>query len=134
MNKKVVGYCGYRCDLCPTYARNTSTPEKRTRIRRGWNTFFGFDVPEERIFCVGCHQTGHHLDTECKVRPCAQTKRLENCSSCERFEICDTLRSRADIVDEIKKKYAGTISDEDYDLFFRPYEGRNELKKQRRVR
>jgi len=107
---------------------------KRTTIRKGWNTFFGFDVPEEHIICVGCGGTGNHLDTDCPVRPCTLRRHLQNCSFCDRFESCDTLRSRADILDETKKKYTGQISKEDYKLFFRPYEGRKELKKQREMK
>jgi hypothetical protein len=71
MSKKQVSFCGYRCDLCPAYAKNVDTLAKRTTVRKGWNTFFGFDVPEERILCVGCSEKGGHLDTECPVRPCA---------------------------------------------------------------
>lgn len=130
MGKKSIAYCGYRCDLCPAYIKNNGTPARKTTVRKGWNTFFGFDVPEERIICVGCGEEGVHLDTECRVRPCSQGRHLQNCSFCDHFESCDTLRTRADILDEIKKKFTGQISKEQYRLFFRPYEGRTELKKQ----
>ena len=65
----------------------------------------------------------------CPVRPCALRKHVQNCSFCILFESCDTLRSRADILDETKKKFAGKISQEEYELFFRPYEGRKETEK-----
>jgi hypothetical protein len=134
MNKKQVSFCGYRCDLCPAYVKNVDKLAKRTTIRKGWNTFFGFDVPEERIICVGCDSTGNHLDTECLVRPCARNKHLQNCSFCDLFESCETLETRADIIEKTKKKYTNPISKEEYELFFRPYEGRAELKKQRKTR
>jgi hypothetical protein len=130
----MVSFCGYRCDLCPAYVKNVDTLAKRSAIRKGWNTFFGFDVPEERIICIGCDNTGNHLDTECRVRPCARSKHLQNCSFCDLFESCETLRTRADILDTTKTKYSGQISKEEYALFFRPYEGRDELKKQRKAR
>jgi hypothetical protein len=57
---------------------------------------------------------------------------MQDCSFCKEFESCKTLSSRADIIDEIKKKYPKKISPEEYALFFRPYEGRSELVKQRR--
>lgn len=134
MNKKIMGFCGYRCDLCPAYVKNVDILAKKTTIRKGWNTFFGFDVPEEKILCVGCNEIGGHLDTECPVRPCAQSKNLQDCSFCDCFESCETLPLRADILDEIKKKYDKAISKEEYELFFRPYSGREELKKQRKTR
>jgi hypothetical protein len=134
MSKKIVSFCGYRCDLCPAYTKNVDRLAKRTTIRKGWNTFFGFDVPEERIICVGCNEDGAHLDTECLVRPCAYGKQLPNCSFCDLFESCETLRTRADVLEKTKRKYAGQISKEEYELFFRPYEGRKELKKQRKTR
>ena len=134
MNKQQVSFCGYRCDLCPAYEKNVDRLAKRTTIRKAWSTFFGFDVSEDRIICVGCGDEGAHLDTECPVRPCARAKHLQNCSFCDLFESCESLRLRADIIDEIKKKHIGQISKEEYALFFRPYEGRKELKKQRKLR
>ncbi len=134
MNNKIVAFCGYRCDLCPAHSKNVDTLAKRTTIRNGWNTFFGFDVPEERILCVGCGNEGSHLDTECPVKPCALRKQLQNCSFCDCFESCETLKMRADILEETKKHYTGQISKEEYELFFRPYNGREELKKQRKRR
>jgi hypothetical protein len=132
MTRKHVSFCGYRCDLCPAYVRNVDKLANRATIREGWKTFFGFDVSEDRIKCVGCNEEGFHLDTDCAVRPCAVEKHVRNCSFCGLFESCDTLRSRADILDEPKKKFTGRISKKEYKLFFRPYEGRNELKKQRK--
>jgi Golgi nucleoside diphosphatase len=132
MSRIVRGFCGYRCDLCPAYIKNVDRIAKKTTIRAGWNTFFGFDVPEERLECVGCDNKGNHLDTDCPVRPCAKQREIQDCSFCKEFESCKTLSSRADIIDEIKKKYPKKISIEEYALFFRPYEGRNELRKQHR--
>jgi hypothetical protein len=132
MTKKHVSFCGYRCDLCPTYVKNIDKLANRTMIRNGWKTFFSFDVPEERIMCVGCSDEGNHLDTDCPVRPCAIRKHVQNSSYCSLFESCDKLRSRADILDETKKKFADKISKEEYELFFRPYDGRKELNQQKR--
>jgi len=134
MSKQQVSFCGYRCDLCPAYVKNVDRLATRTTIRNAWKTFFDLDVPTKRILCVGCNNQGPHLDTECPVRPCASGKHLQNCSFCDHFETCKTLPLRADIIDEIKKKYTGQISPEEYTLFFRPYEGRTELKKQRKKR
>lgn len=134
MSKKQMGFCGYRCDLCPAYAENVDRLIDRTSVRNGWKRFFGFDVPEERIICVGCTGTGNRLDTTCPVRPCALDKHMQDCSFCPFFESCDTLRVRADILEEVKKKNHGTLSKEEYQLFFRPYDGRNELRRKQKTR
>ena len=134
MIKKNMSFCGYRCDLCPAHVKNIDKLCDRTTLRKGWKTFFGFDLPEERITCVGCSQKGTHLDTDCPVRPCAMEKRIDNCSYCTFFDSCEKLQSRADIIDGLKKKIAGNISEKEYELFFRPYEGRRELKKQQKMR
>lgn len=134
MTKKQVSICGYRYDICPAYSNNIDKLADRTTIRKGWSTFFGFDVPEDRIRCIGCRSEGVHLDPECPVRPCAREKHVDNCSYCSFFDSCDQLRSRADIIDELKKWFAGIISDKEYELFFHPYEGRNELIQQKKLR
>lgn len=134
MTKKYVSFCGCRCDLCPAHVKNVDKLANRTAIRNGWKNFFSFDVPEDRILCVGCFNEGNHLDTDCPVRPCALRTDVQNCSFCSLFESCDTLRSRADILDEMKMKLAETISQDEYEIFFRPYEGRKELEKQRKKR
>ena len=92
MNKKILSFCGFRCDLCPAYMNNIDKIIDRTTIRKGWNYYFGFDVSEERITCVGCDQVGYHLDTECPVRPCAKEKQGKNCFFCTFFESCEKLR------------------------------------------
>lgn len=134
MTKNNVAFCGYRCDLCPAHAKNVGRLTDRTTLRAGWRKFFGFDVPEERLICVGCDDEGNHLDTDCPVRPCVREKHIPNCSFCDRFDSCDALRSRADVINQAKEKFAGQISQEQYEMFFRPYEGRAELRKQRKTR
>lgn len=131
MTEKHVSFCGYRCDLCPANVNNINKLANRTILRKGWKKFFGFDVPEDRLMCVGCFNEGNHLDTDCPVRPCAFKTGVQTCSFCSLFESCGTLRSRADILDETKKKFENKISREEFELFFLPYEGRKELKKQR---
>jgi hypothetical protein len=116
----------------PAYAR-MSINEHREQPSEKDGTPYRFDVPKKDV-CVGCQNTGDHLDTECLVRPCAFSRRLQDCSFCDHFESCETLRTRADIIEKIKQKNTGQISKEEYALFFRPYEGRAELKKQRKRR
>ena len=134
MTEQPGSFCGYRCDLCPAFVDNVNILVDRTTLRKAWQKFFNLDIPEDRLICVGCKKTGRRLDSACPVRPCALQKHLQNCSFCELFESCDTLRLRADIINEIKKKHNGTLSAEDYKLYFRPYEGRKELTQHRKKR
>jgi len=77
MDKKIISFCGFRCGLCPAFLNNVDKITDRATIRKGWNKYFGFDVSEERISCIGCNQDGYHLDADCPVRPCAKEKNLK---------------------------------------------------------
>ena len=123
--EEILTRCGFRCDLCPAYDGNLKSFEDRQRISAGWLKYFGFSVPPEEVGCVGCWNEGKHADTKCPVRPCAIERNLENCAYCGEFG-CQKLVSRMDAVDGIEKKFP-EMSAADYDLFVRPYKGREQL-------
>ena len=115
--------CGYRCDLCLAYRPNIeSHPSDRKKLSDGWYKYFGFRVPEERIYCEGCMAENPKLiDAECPVRPCVMEKGLENCSSCSEY-ICAKLKQRIVTRGELAKKAGSDIPEEDYQSFIQPYE------------
>ncbi|MGB7539698.1 MAG: DUF3795 domain-containing protein [Anaerolineales bacterium] len=115
--------CGNRCDLCLAYKPNVeSHPELRPALSDGWFRYFGFRTPPEEIYCEGCMEPHPRLlDTECPVRPCVLEKKLENCSECDQY-VCDRLRQRLVVLEELKKKIGAEIPAEDYRRFIHPYE------------
>jgi len=124
--------CGFRCDLCPAYTGNIKNDEDRSAVSRGWERLFGFDIPPDKVECVGCQNEGRHADTECPVRPCALEKGIENCALCDSFA-CDALKTRTNFLDDYLKS-AADLSDEDYVFFVKPYDSRKRLNRIRERR
>ncbi len=123
--EKIVSRCGYRCDLCLAFAPNAQTTDRRKRISDGWFKIFGFRIPEEEIACDCCKNDGNLIDTSCPVRPCVLSKGIDTCGTCPDF-ICDKLQSRMVDFERLVIE-RGPISEEDRELFVRPYESRQTL-------
>jgi hypothetical protein len=128
-------YCGNRCDLCLAFKPNVERrPELRPALSDGWFKYFGFRVPPEDIYCEGCLQTNARLlDTECPVRPCAMEKGLDNCSQCGGY-ICDKLKQRLVVLEDLREKIGGEIPPEEYRRFIQPYENFLRLEEVRKNR
>ena len=123
----ILGYCGFRCDLCPAFETNLKGPEDRQRVSNGWQKYLGFRIEPEKISCAGCRFDGCHLDANCKVRPCARAKSLETCAECAGFDACEFLKTKADAIAPFKERHGGSMPTEDYQLFIAPYEARIHL-------
>ena len=124
---EIITFCGYRCDLCPAYNKNKGILATDQEICDGWKKYLEYAVTPEQISCAGCRNIGKHVDSDCPVRPCILKKKLETCADCEEYETCEKLHSRADAIELIKKKFEGKLSEKEYTLFLRPYEGRRRL-------
>jgi hypothetical protein len=129
--EELLGYCGFKCDICPAYEKNQNQETDRQFISDKWFQYFGFRVAPEILSCAGCKNEGRHLDAECPVRPCAIEKEVENCAYCESYgcgasDGCEALRTRMDFVEsngiDIEK-----IPSDDYIKFIEPYLGKKRL-------
>lgn len=120
--------CGYRCDLCLAYQPNVlKNLENQKILSDGWYKYFGFRIPPEEIICDGCMSENPTLiDISCPVRPCVIASGYQNCSECPNL-ICDKLKERIVVFDEMLVKMDGNIPEEDYQRFIRPYENRRRL-------
>lgn len=122
----IISKCGYRCDLCPAYGPNIKSDDDKQRMCDAWAKYFGSKIqPEEITACAGCLQGDG--DPDCDVRPCADEKHLENCAHCDLFA-CDKLKPRMNIVEE-KVDDVSTIPEADYNLFIKPFTGKERLLK-----
>jgi hypothetical protein len=130
--EEILSRCGFRCDLCPAYEKNIHDPEDLKAIRSGWHRYFGFDIPEERIACVGCLNEGRHSDADCPVRPCALERKMNTCADCPDFG-CETLKSRMGFTESVIPRFGG-IPEPDFERYIRPYLSRERLEKIRRDR
>lgn len=126
--KPILTRCGYRCDLCLAYEPNIEqNPENGEKLSDGWHKYFGFRIPASEICCDGCMSDNPRLiDKDCPVRPCVIEKGLGNCSQCEDY-VCEKLKQRLVMYDEIKQRIAADIPEDDYICFIRPYENRRRL-------
>jgi len=124
----IITRCGYRCDLCLAYNPNVvENPANQSILSDGWYKYFGFRIPPEEIICDGCMSENPELiDKNCPVRPCVIAKQYRNCASCSDM-ICDKLKVSIVIYEEMQEKMGGSISEEDYQRFIRPYENKRRL-------
>ncbi len=118
----VLTRCGYRCDLCLAYRPNVEErPANQQILSDGWFKYFGFRVEPRKIICDGCLANHPKLiDQSCPVRPCVIEKGLENCTKCDQY-ICEKLKERFVINDEVKDKIGMDIPEGDYYSFILPY-------------
>lgn len=124
----IITRCGYHCDLCLAYKPNVlKNPENQKILSDGWYKYFGFRIPPEEIICDGCMAENPKLiDTSCPVRPCVIARRYYNCSECPEM-ICEKLKERLVVYEEMLEKMGGNIPMEDYQRFILPYENKRRL-------
>lgn len=120
--------CGYRCDLCLAYRPNVEKePANRQILSDGWFRYFGFRLPAEAILCDGCmSEDPNLLDKNCAIRSCVVEKDLDHCAQCDQY-ICEKLKSRLVVYEEIAKRVGAEIPQADYLRFIRPYENKRRL-------
>ncbi len=126
--KPILTRCGYRCDLCLAYRPNVArNPSNQQKLSDGWFKYFGFRLPPAEIVCDGCMADDPKLiDQSCPVRPCVIEKGLDNCSECEQY-VCDRLRERLVVYEEVRLRFGAEIPEEDRISFIRPYENKQRL-------
>ena len=122
--EKILAPCGYRCDLCPVYYKNIAAVDKQ-RLSDGYLKYFNSQIPLEEIrSCNGCFDEG---EKECPVRSCVFIKRTNNCDHCPDFG-CDKLKNKMNVIEDNIKDVL-SLSEEDYNLFVRPYASKERLSK-----
>jgi hypothetical protein len=127
---EMIARCGFKCHLCLAFRENNKDYADQIRVANGWSKYFGLDVPPEKIRCNGClpHDSGglEFPAKNCPIRPCVIEGGLENCAYCEDYP-CEKLEARMSGVEEVAKRFYGTIPQEEYDNFIAPYDSRKTL-------
>lgn len=113
---KYVTYCGLYCRLCANLARvpQQSTALLETLRREGWEDFGQYAVPGFKEFWAALEKLSQFDKTrkgcrggcgnpDCGIRPCAQEKKVEVCSSCAQYP-CRHIEALA-------KRYPTLVSD-----------------------
>jgi hypothetical protein len=120
---KILGRCGYRCDLC---AARSDDPQVRRKLVDGWRKYLGHQMyTAENVRCDGCANDGRLADKNCSVRPCAVAKGVENCANCDDYP-CVRLKELICSREKFIRKL-GEIPEEDYNLCLRQFESEPEL-------
>ena len=129
--KEKMGFCGYRCELCPAYKDNITGDEDRQRTSDGWFKYYGFRIPPEEIYCDGCladdSTNPRRIDPECEVRACALGRGVANCAHCDDY-ICEKLSKKILDTDKIVVRAGGSIPRADFERFVNPYHNAKILK------
>lgn len=115
-------------DFCQFYNKNLKSQKDKERVSQDFNRIFGYDVKSDDVECVGCKNEGIHADSNCPVRPCALEKGVENCAHCPEF-ICDKLQERINFTEEFLRDNKKPLSDEDFQLYIKPYQSKERMLK-----
>lgn len=122
--EEILAPCGYRCDLCPVYYKNIANVNKQKLID-GYLKYFNSLISSEEIkSCKGCNDEG---EKNCPVRSCVLDKKKENCAQCPDFG-CDKLKIKMNVIEDSIQDVS-SLSEEDYNLFVRPYESKEHFSK-----
>ena len=127
----IIARCGFKCNLCLIYRDNLKKDKRnRQKFRDGLEKYYGDKLTLEECYCDGCmtpdSENPVRITKECKVRPCAIEKGLENCGYCKQYP-CPILEPKMIEYDKVKERYGGPLPEEDYKVFVMPYESRKVL-------
>ena len=135
MKNEILAKCGYRCDLCLAYKPNVERQDQRSELSDGWYAIYGFRLDPEDIYCEGCVSSDNPtlIDKNCPVRPCVVSKAIENCAFCDEF-VCEKHKQRGVSRADIENKLGRKLDEREYQIFVKPYEGEERLRKLRDAR
>jgi hypothetical protein len=127
--EEMIGYCGYSCHLC---AARSDDPAVRQKLVDGWRKIFGHQMyTAENVKCDGCLSNGRLADKQCKARPCAIERGMENCAYCDEF-VCDKVKNllagREAMLVFYQSRLA-LLTEEEYRLCMRQFESMPNLVK-----
>ncbi len=129
MSDEMIGYCGYNCHLC---AARSGDPSVRQKLVEGWRKIFGLeDYTAENVRCDGCLSGGTTADKNCKARPCAMERGVENCAYCDEFP-CDRMKhlvASRDSMLILCQPRTSSLTEEQYNLCMRQFDSMPNLLK-----
>ncbi len=128
----IISRCGFRCDLCPAFVKNSPEAADRQIASAAWSKYFRLRVKPESMRCYGClAKKGRGFDfppDNCSVRDCVLGRGLENCAGCSEYP-CKTMEKRMKGVEKTLRRYTGNVPKGEYNRFLAPYDARSNLKR-----
>jgi hypothetical protein len=89
-----IAYCGLDCAMCDAFiATQTNDFERKKQIAEQWTRQLNVEFKPEDIECRGCMSSkiSGWCTTICKIRPCAETKKVKTCAHCSDYP-CDKVK------------------------------------------
>jgi hypothetical protein len=85
---EMIAYCGLDCRKCDAFiaTQNQDFQRKREMAER-WTKSLNIKFGPEDIDCTGCMSTkiSGWCTKVCKIRPCAETKKVKTCAHCRDY-------------------------------------------------
>lgn len=124
---EIISRCGFRCDLCMAYRENGKGWLHQLKTAEGWFKYYDYMVHPSKIVCDGCLKGESRIfrfhDSFENVCDCVTSRKIDNCSLCGDYP-CSALESLMTVCEDVKKRYSGRISMEEYSKFIAPYDPR----------
>ena len=132
---KLIAKCGIDCSACPwgPYPRKGMTTEEFEQHRNTVKKILGY-MPIHTP-CLTCQIPDANIPKEsklprqkCLIRQCVDETGVVNCAYCSRFP-CDTVKATADVWtrENVEKKLGVLISEKEYNMCVKPFEGISRL-------
>jgi hypothetical protein len=89
MASEMTAYCGLHCSECRAFkATKTNDLERKKEIAKQWSEGLEAQFKPEDINCNGCISStiSGWCRKICKIRPCAETKKVKTCAHCDSYE------------------------------------------------
>ena len=94
MTSEMIAYCGLDCNECRAFkATQAKDTEWKKQIAKQWTEGLKVEFRPEDIDCQGCKSNtlSGWCQKICKIRPCAEEKKVETCAHCEDYS-CGKLK------------------------------------------
>ena len=126
----MIARCGFRCDSCGAFVKNSKKASDRIELAAGWAKYFHLNMKPDALRCNGClaDDCGEYdlPDKKCAIRRCVIEKKLENCAQCGDYP-CKELEQRMVGVEKVIKRFRNNIPRREFDRFIAPYDARTTL-------
>lgn len=127
---EMIARCGFKCHACMAFKDNNMTPADQARVAEGWLKYFGLTVSPETIRCNGCmaqDRGGYDFPSlTCPIAPCVVERGLDNCAACADYP-CAKIEELMRVCEQVKARFQGSISADEFDRFIAPYDARATL-------
>jgi hypothetical protein len=91
---EMIAYCGLDCSKCDAFiATREEDSERKKEMADRWTKSLNVEFRPEDIDCTGCmsDKISGWCTKVCKIRPCAETKKVKTCAHCEDYP-CEKLQ------------------------------------------